>query len=433
MTSSKPSRNLACLKVDINHALADCRNSKKSSCMCADFDFSLGLDPDFSMTLPLDIPPFTHEDSTFFNNSNDNLLSPSNAEFPLNNMPDNVPTNDVLDDSEKQAFSTFLDSVLMDQDVPFTSSGAGSVFYPFPQQQESSPSFFPGLLVPPASTTISGTPQKEDEEERRQSAILKSLDEQKQLHLLAKANATPFPATVFASAPTADRRSTKSDPSLRADAVYLQDRNAVPASHVVGKKRANDHASQTKQQQPAAKRRRSERPLLSEEEKRANHIASEQKRRGAIRNGFNELTELIPALKNMHNSKSTVLFKAVDYIKYLEKRNKGLLDKVKSLEMRIKLEGRILIGPPTPEASNASSTISTSSNGSGSGSSSCCSSSISSSGSHPSSSVLGAYNESSQRLAPSTMAALLAHKSQQKQLLELQEPLQYHRRLLSQR
>ncbi|KAI8876543.1 hypothetical protein K501DRAFT_160622, partial [Backusella circina FSU 941] len=64
--------------------------------------------------------------------------------------------------------------------------------------------------------------------------------------------------------------------------------------------------------------------LLSEDEKRLNHIASEQKRRNTIRSGFKELTEIIPTLKNINNSKSTILFKAVEYIKHLDRRNRGL-------------------------------------------------------------------------------------------------------------
>ncbi|KAI8065273.1 hypothetical protein BC940DRAFT_241570, partial [Gongronella butleri] len=35
------------------------------------------------------------------------------------------------------------------------------------------------------------------------------------------------------------------------------------------------------------------RELLTEDEKRANHIASEQKRRNTIRNGFKEMTDII--------------------------------------------------------------------------------------------------------------------------------------------
>lgn len=75
--------------------------------------------------------------------------------------------------------------------------------------------------------------------------------------------------------------------------------------------------------------------LLTEDQKRANHIASEQKRRNTIRGGFKELTEIIPTLKNINNSKSTILFKSVDYIKQLDKRNKSLKDKLLSLQQRL--------------------------------------------------------------------------------------------------
>lgn len=122
--------------------------------------------------------------------------------------------------------------------------------------------------------------------------------------------------------------------------------------------------------------------LLTEEEKRHNHIASEQKRRGMIRTGFKDLTEIVPTLKNINNSKSTVLFKAVDYIKYLEKRNKNLRDKIKNLEVRVEVEGKINI-LNTPHINT-------------------------------------------------TNAALLQHKTQQKQLRELQEKLQLHQKLLAQ-
>lgn len=76
--------------------------------------------------------------------------------------------------------------------------------------------------------------------------------------------------------------------------------------------------------------------VLSVDQKRANHILSEQKRRNLIRGGFKELTELIPTLKNINNSKSTILFKSVDYIKQLEKRNKSLKDKLLLLEQKVK-------------------------------------------------------------------------------------------------
>ncbi|KAF9177618.1 hypothetical protein BGZ51_008517 [Haplosporangium sp. Z 767] len=75
--------------------------------------------------------------------------------------------------------------------------------------------------------------------------------------------------------------------------------------------------------------------LLTEEEKRANHIASEQKRRNTIRNGFKDMTDIIPDLKDVNSSKSTILFKAVDFIKHLEKRNRMLQEKANQLESRL--------------------------------------------------------------------------------------------------
>lgn len=76
-----------------------------------------------------------------------------------------------------------------------------------------------------------------------------------------------------------------------------------------------------------------EKPRLSEHEKKANHIASgtygstqdsppptnaspiEQKRRQAIREGFDRLTELVPGLEGQGRSESIVLKKTVDYMR----------------------------------------------------------------------------------------------------------------------
>lgn len=52
-----------------------------------------------------------------------------------------------------------------------------------------------------------------------------------------------------------------------------------------------------------------ERPRLSEQEKKNNHIASEQKRRMAIREGFDRLTEIVPGLEGQGRSESIVLKK----------------------------------------------------------------------------------------------------------------------------
>src|SRR5206468_1851686 len=55
----------------------------------------------------------------------------------------------------------------------------------------------------------------------------------------------------------------------------------------------------------------SERPRLTEQEKKTNHIASEQKRRMAIREGFDRLTEIVPGLEGQGRSESIVLKKCM--------------------------------------------------------------------------------------------------------------------------
>lgn len=56
-------------------------------------------------------------------------------------------------------------------------------------------------------------------------------------------------------------------------------------------------------------------PRLTEEEKKQNHIASEQKRREAIRAGFDRLCDLVPGLQGQGRSEGVVLKRTVTYIK----------------------------------------------------------------------------------------------------------------------
>ncbi|KAI0532263.1 hypothetical protein GGR58DRAFT_490907 [Xylaria digitata] len=58
-----------------------------------------------------------------------------------------------------------------------------------------------------------------------------------------------------------------------------------------------------------------ERPRLTEEEKKQNHIASEQKRREAIRAGFDRLAELVPGLEGQGRSEGLVLNRTVAFIR----------------------------------------------------------------------------------------------------------------------
>ncbi|KAH8835607.1 hypothetical protein DL96DRAFT_1574900 [Flagelloscypha sp. PMI_526] len=82
---------------------------------------------------------------------------------------------------------------------------------------------------------------------------------------------------------------------------------------------------------------------LSSPQKRLNHIMSEQKRRNAIRDGYAQLITLLapdgaPSLdmptrgKGSSKGKSGVLFRAVEYVKYLEDGRDALREEVLRLE-----------------------------------------------------------------------------------------------------
>ncbi|RDL42482.1 HLH, helix-loop-helix DNA-binding protein [Venustampulla echinocandica] len=74
-----------------------------------------------------------------------------------------------------------------------------------------------------------------------------------------------------------------------------------------------------------------EKPRLSEHEKKANHIASEQKRRQAIREGFDRLTELVPGLEGQGRSESVVLKKTVDYMRAQLDERRRLVARIEEL------------------------------------------------------------------------------------------------------
>lgn len=59
-----------------------------------------------------------------------------------------------------------------------------------------------------------------------------------------------------------------------------------------------------------------DRPRLTDAEKKQNHIISEQKRRLAIRQGFDRLASLVPGMQGQGRSEALVLNNGVDAIKY---------------------------------------------------------------------------------------------------------------------
>ncbi|XDG08324.1 hypothetical protein ABKA04_007939 [Annulohypoxylon sp. FPYF3050] len=69
-----------------------------------------------------------------------------------------------------------------------------------------------------------------------------------------------------------------------------------------------------------------DKPRLTEEEKKQNHIASEQKRREAIRAGFDRLCELVPGLEGHGRSEGFVLKETVKYMRDQLARRRDLVD-----------------------------------------------------------------------------------------------------------
>ncbi|KAI8384773.1 uncharacterized protein BYT42DRAFT_544619 [Radiomyces spectabilis] len=99
-------------------------------------------------------------------------------------------------------------------------------------------------------------------------------------------------------------------------------------------KRTSDDAAITRER----KSRKSTHELLTDAEKKANHIASEQKRRQNIRLGFDQLIEIVPSLNSGNRSEAIILQKSVDHIKQLIANKSQLKEQIKELE--------ILLGDP---------------------------------------------------------------------------------------
>ncbi|CAO2658103.1 Nn.00g073630.m01.CDS01 [Neocucurbitaria sp. VM-36] len=58
-----------------------------------------------------------------------------------------------------------------------------------------------------------------------------------------------------------------------------------------------------------------DRPRLSEAQKKENHIRSEQKRREAIREGFDRLASIVPGMEGQGRSEAVVLEATIKYMR----------------------------------------------------------------------------------------------------------------------
>lgn len=95
----------------------------------------------------------------------------------------------------------------------------------------------------------------------------------------------------------------------------------APASDVAAGKRRKSNAN------GAAKPPREN---LTDEQKRENHIKSEQKRRTLIKEGFDDLCDLVPGLKGGGFSKSTMLTMAADWLEEIMRGNEELRQTARS-------------------------------------------------------------------------------------------------------
>lgn len=75
--------------------------------------------------------------------------------------------------------------------------------------------------------------------------------------------------------------------------------------------------------------------LLSEDQKRANHIASEQKRRANIRVGFEKLVDIVPTLSSGHRSEALILQKSVEHLRLLVESKTKLKEKARELQLML--------------------------------------------------------------------------------------------------
>ena len=74
----------------------------------------------------------------------------------------------------------------------------------------------------------------------------------------------------------------------------------------------------------------SPKPHLSEEQKKANHIASEKKRRTNIREQYDKLAEMTPGMYGQGRSEGKVLEELVKHGKVLQKEREQLIKEIEA-------------------------------------------------------------------------------------------------------
>jgi hypothetical protein len=105
-----------------------------------------------------------------------------------------------------------------------------------------------------------------------------------------------------------------------------------------GKATAKNRRSSSTAESPMKRRKshgansKGTRENLTEEQKRSNHILSEQKRRNLIKQGFEDLCDLVPELQGGGFSKSAMLIQAADYLEDVLRGNDALKAQLSDLK-----------------------------------------------------------------------------------------------------
>jgi heteromeric Ino2p/Ino4p transcription factor len=81
---------------------------------------------------------------------------------------------------------------------------------------------------------------------------------------------------------------------------------------------------------PSPSTNAADRPRLTEAQKKENHIRSEQKRREAIREGFDKLASIVPGMEGQGRSEAVVLEATIRYMREQVVERERLVAKAKA-------------------------------------------------------------------------------------------------------
>jgi heteromeric Ino2p/Ino4p transcription factor len=134
---------------------------------------------------------------------------------------------------------------------------------------------------------------------------------------------------------TSSNQSSSPVPPPTATSTSTVDASCTAKNHTAVTATASQSHSSPPTTAPTAAVAEKEKPRLTEQEKKTNHIASEQKRRAAIREGFDRLTELVPGLEGQGRSESVVLRKSVDFMRVKLQERRDLITEIETQGGRI--------------------------------------------------------------------------------------------------